>query len=93
MTGEYPLTLEALIHNINLQKQKKEKQKSLVQEKEILLKKHLAKIKDRNNRKKTMPSWHNLFPRTDVSLKRVLANHIIERIDITKERIVIRFKI
>lgn len=93
MTGEYPLTLEALIHNINLQKQKKEKQKSLVQEKETLLKKHLAKIKDRNNRKKTMPSWHNLFPRTDVSLKRVLANHIIERIDITKERIVIRFKI
>lgn len=93
MTGEYPLSLEGLVHNINLQKKKEEEQEALVQKKERVLQGRSAKIKDLRSKKQSLPSWHELFPHIDVPVKRILANHMIGRIDLTKEHIVIHFRI
>ncbi|MCM1178696.1 MAG: recombinase family protein, partial [Clostridium sp.] len=40
-----------------------------------------------------LPTWRELFLHADTPTKRVLVNMLIERIDITKEQIVVRFKI
>ncbi len=39
-----------------------------------------------------LPSWPRLFEQSAPETKRVLANRLIERIDVTKEQIVIRFR-
>ncbi len=39
-----------------------------------------------------LPAWPRLFEQSAPETKRVLANRLIERIDVTKEQIVIRFR-
>ena len=40
-----------------------------------------------------IPTWQEVFMNADTATKRVLVDKLIERIDITKDDIVIRFKI
>ena len=40
-----------------------------------------------------LPTWKQVFEEADCHTQRVLVNKLIERIDITQEQIVIRFKI
>lgn len=91
MTGEYPLKLEDLVRNIDTQKEKEAKQMKFVQEKETTLKNISVTAKDWEDIKSKIPTWRELFLHTDTSVKRVLVNKLIERIDITKEEIVIYF--
>ena len=43
--------------------------------------------------KKKIPTWKQVVLNADVATKRVLVNRLIERIDIKKDEIVVRFKI
>lgn len=93
MTGEYPLSLDDLVHNINTQKEKEQEQLTMVQQKEADLQNSSVTSKDWENIRNKIPTWRELFLYADTPTKRVLVNKLIERIDITRERIVIHFKI
>ncbi len=93
MTGEYPLTLEDLVRNIDTQKDKEQKQLAVVQEKETALQNTVVIAKDWEDIKSKIPTWREMFLHADTPTKRVLVNKLIERIDITREKLTIRFKI
>lgn len=93
MTGEYPLTLEDLVRYINTQKDKEQEQITVVQQKETDLQNTAVTSKDWDDIKGNIPTWRDLFLHADTPTKRVLVNKLIERIEITKEQIVVRFKI
>ncbi len=93
MTGTYPLTLEDLVRSIDIQKSKKQKQLAVVQEKEIILQNTAVTAKDWEDIRSNIPTWREMFLHADTPTKRVLVNKLIERIDITRERLVVRFKI
>ncbi|MCI9491700.1 MAG: recombinase family protein [Lachnospiraceae bacterium] len=93
MTGEYPLTLEDLVRNIDTQKDKEQKQLAVVQEKETALQNTAVTAKDWEDIKGKIPTWREMFLHADTPTKRVLVNKLIERIDITREKLTIRFKI
>lgn len=93
MTGTYPLTLEDLVRNIDIQKSKKQKQLAVVQEKEIILQNTAVTVKDWEDIRSSIPTWRELFLHADTSTKRALVNKLVERIDITREQVMIRFKI
>lgn len=93
MTGTYPLTLEDLVRSIDIQKSKKQKQLAVVQEKEIILQNTAVTAKDWEDIRSNIPTWREMFLHADIPTKRVLVNKLIKRIDITRERLVVRFKI
>lgn len=93
MTGEYPLKLEDLVRNIDTQRERERKQMEIVKEKEIVLQNTSVTAKDWENIRHKIPTWRDMFLHTDTPTKRVLVNKLIERIDITKERLVVHFKI
>ncbi|MCI8482838.1 MAG: recombinase family protein, partial [Lachnospiraceae bacterium] len=43
--------------------------------------------------KNKIPTWQDVFLNADVATKRVLVNKLVERIDVKKTEVVIRFKI
>lgn len=93
MTGEYPLKLEDLVRNIDTQKEKEKRQMELVQEKETILQNASVTEKDWDDFRCEIPTWREIFLHTDTSTKRILVNKLIERIDITTEKLVVHFKI
>lgn len=93
MTGEYPLSLDDLVRNINTQKEKEQKQRTVVQQKEADLQNSSVTSSDWEEIKSNIPSWREIFLHADTPTKRVLVDKLIERINITRERMVVRFKI
>lgn len=93
MTGEYPLTLDDLVRNIDTLRKKEQEQLAVVQQKESDLQNSTVTSEDWENIKTSIPTWHELFLYADTPTKRVLVNKLIERIDITRERMVVHFKI
>lgn len=93
MTGEYPLTLDDLVRNIDTQRKKEQEQLAKVQQKEADLQNSTVTSEDWEHIKTSIPTWHELFLYADTPTKRVLVNKLIERIDITRERMVVYFKI
>ncbi len=93
MTGEYPLTLDDLVRNIDILRKKEQEQLAVVQQKESDLQNSTVTSEDWENIKTSIPTWHELFLYADTPTKRVLVNKLIERIDITRERMVVHFKI
>ena len=93
MTGTYPLTLEDLVRNTDMHKTKKQKQLAVVQEKEMILQNTAVTAKDWEDIRSRIPTWREMFLHADTPTKRVLVNKLIERIDITREKLVVRFKI
>lgn len=93
MTGEYPLSLEELVAIINEHKEKAQKETSNVQRIQFEIRDVSVTINEWEDIKSKIPTWQNVFLNADVETKRVLVNRLIERIDIKKEEIVIRFKI
>lgn len=93
ITGEYPLSLDDLARHIETYKKKEQKQLKIVQQKETDLQDSNVTSTDWENIKSRIPSWQDLFLHADTPTKRVLIHKLIERIVITRERIVIRFKI
>lgn len=93
MTGEYPLSLDDLVRNIDTHKKKEQKQRTVVQQKEAGLQNSNVASSDWAEIKGNIPSWREVFLHADAPTKRVLVNKLIERIDITRERMVVRFRI
>lgn len=93
MTGDYPLSLEELAAVIKKHKAEAEKQQSVVSVKEEELKNASVSAKDWEELRLNIPTWQDVFLNADIPTKRVLVNKLVERIDIKKNEIVIRFKI
>lgn len=93
MTGTYLLSLEDLVRNIEKQKENKQKQTEVVKQLETELQNSSVSIDDWKNLQDKIPTWQEVFLNADTPTKRVLVNKLIERIDITEDKVVIRFKI
>lgn len=93
MTGTYILSLEDLVHNIEKQKSNEKKQEEVVNHINMELQNTSVSMNDWESLRNKIPTWQEIFLTADTPTKRVLVNKLIERIDITKEEIKIRFKI
>lgn len=93
IAGDYPLSLEDLVRNIDTHKHREQEQIIVVQQKKVDLQNSSDITNDGKNLKYKIPTWQDLFLSADIPTKRVLVNKLIERIDITKEQIIVRFKI
>lgn len=93
MTGEYPLSLEELVSLIKKQKERFQNQQETVREKELAIKNVAVTLTEWEDIRKKIPTWQEVFLNADPQTKRVLVNRLIERIDVKKDEIVVRFKI
>lgn len=93
MTGDYPLSLEELAGIIRKHKELEKKQHSAVKQKEAELDAMKVSMDDWESIRTKIPTWQDVFWNADTTTKRVLVDKLIERIDITKTNINIRFKI
>ena len=93
MMGEYPLSLEDLVRLIDKQKESLRQQQEIVKEKELALKATKVTMDEWEDLCQKIPTWQDVFLNADAATKRVLVNRLIERIDIKKDEVVIRFKI
>ena len=93
ITGDYPLSLEELSSAIRKQKEKMAEQEKKIQEIKDSLKKMAVATEEWNELKSDMPTWKQVFREADAQTQRVLVNKLIERIDVTNDQIVVRFKI
>ena len=93
MTGDYPLSLEELAGIIRKHKVLEQKHKRIVEERKAELDAMKVSMDDWENIRSKIPTWQDVFWNADTTTKRVLVNKLIERIDITKDSVNIRFKI
>lgn len=93
MTGDYPLSLEELAGIIRKHRELEKKHRSRVEAKKAELDAMKVSMDDWESIRTRIPTWQDVFWNADTSTKRVLVNKLIERIDITKTNINIRFKI
>ena len=93
MTGDYPLSLEELAGIIRKHKELEQKHKRIVEERKAELDAMKVSMDDWENIRSKIPTWQDVFGNADTTTKRVLVNKLIERIDITKDSVNIRFKI
>lgn len=93
MTGDYPLSLEELAGIIRKHKKLEQKHKRIVEERKAELDAMKVSMDDWENIRNKIPTWQDVFWNADTTTKRVLVNKLIERIDITKDSVNIRFKI
>ena len=93
MTGEYPLSLEELAGIIRKHRELEKKHRGRVEAKKAELDAMKVSMDDWESIRTRIPTWQDVFWNADTSTKRVLVNKLIERIDITKDNINIRFKI
>ena len=93
MLGEYPLSLEELVAIINKHKEQLKAQQEVIRQKEADLNSVSVNVDEWQELRQQIPTWQEVFMNADTATKRVLVDKLIERIDITKDDIVIRFKI
>lgn len=93
MTGEYIIKLEELVILIRKQKDKIEKIKQCIEIKTDEMEKLRVSSQEVEELQQQIPTWQDVFLNADASTKRVLVNKIIERIDVTKDKITIKFRI
>lgn len=93
MQGEYPLSLNELADLIRKQKDVLADWQMVIEKKEAELKSAVLSYRDWDDVRKNIPTWQDIFLNADVATKRVLVNKLIERIDIKKEEVLVRFKI
>lgn len=93
MTGDYPLSLEELVSIIKNHKELAQQQQEVITEKELELKNTSVSLNEWEDIRNKIPTWQEVFLNADVATKRVLVNKLVERIDVKKTEVVIRFKI
>ena len=93
ITGSYPLSLEELASAIRKQKEKITEQEQRIQEKKDSLNGMAVTTGEWQSLKSNIPTWKQVFKKANTQTQRVLINKLIERIDVTDEQIVVRFKI
>lgn len=92
MTEDYTLSLTELMGVIRKQKEKKAEMEGHLQEKQEALNEVRVTADEWKDLKANMPTWQQIFREADTQTQRVLVNKLIERIDVTNEQIVVRFK-
>ncbi len=94
MAGDFALTMEELAEAIRKHRKKTAEKEQAIREKE-------ARIKGMESEetgeaweeiKKKIPSWQQIFQEADPDTHRVLVSKLAERIQVTQEQIVIRFR-
>lgn len=93
MTGDYPLSLQELVSLIKKQKDQEKQQAELVCQKETELKNTTVSIQDWEDIRTEIPTWQEVFLNADPETKRVLVTKLVDRIEITKSQVNVRFKI
>lgn len=93
MTGEYPLSLEELVSLIKKQKEQEKRQEEIVSQKEAELNNTNVSIQDWEEIRTEIPTWQQVFLNADPESKRVLVTKLVDRIEITKSQVNVRFKI
>ncbi len=93
MTGDYALSLEELVAVIHRQQEKKEEQEAQIQEKKECLQQMAVTAGEWEELRTQIPTWQQVFKEAGRETQRVLVNRLIDRIDVTDDQIVIRFKI
>lgn len=93
ITGDYPLSLEQLVSIINKHKQQAENQEEIIRQKEMELKNVSVTMDEWTELREKIPTWQDVFLNADTPTKRVLVNRLINRIEVKKDEIVVRFKI
>ncbi len=92
MTGSYDMSLKKMMSVIE-QHEKREQEKNIkVNQIESEIEQSSVILNEWLRIHQKPPTWKEIFLNADVSQKRVLVNKLIERIDIRKDRINIRFK-
>lgn len=94
MAGDSAFTAEELAEAIRKQRKKLAEKEQSVREKEARIKRmELEETGEAwEETKKKIPSWQQIFQETDSDTRRVLVGKLVERIQVTQERIVIRFR-
>lgn len=92
MKEDYTLSLAELVGVIRKQKEKKAEMEGHLQEKQEALKEVRVTEDEWKDLKANMPTWQQIFREADTQTQRVLVNKLIERIDVTNEQIIVRFK-
>ena len=93
LVGESVFSAEVLKELIKTQKEKFDEQKSRYDQLEDEINQSNVSYKDWTEIRKNIPTWQEVFLEADTARKRALVNKLIDRIDVTKEKIVIKFKI
>lgn len=93
MAGEDVFTVEELAGLIRTYRKKEKGLRTLVREKEEQLKSMVLTAEKKRELEKSAPTWRQVFLEMDSDAKRVLIQKMIEKIEVTRERIVIRFRI
>lgn len=93
ITGEYPLTLEQLAAVINKHRQQAQAQEETIRQKEMELTAAPVSIDEWNHLRQKIPTWQDVFLNADTPTKRVLVNRLVEKIDVKRDEILVRFKI
>lgn len=93
MKGDYALSLDELVSAIRKQKEKTAEREKQIQEKREIIKGMTVTVDEWKELKENIPTWQQVFREADTQTQRVLVNKLIERIDVTNEQIVVRFKI
>lgn len=92
VAGECAFTAEELAEAVRSQRKKVLEQKLVVQR--IQERRNRQKLHTENQEeiRKAIPAWKQIFHTADSDTKRVLVQKIVERIQVTREQIRIRFK-
>lgn len=99
MTGNYPLPLPELAGALERSRKRKLLSEASYRETKAAIKEIQHDIAafpadsvSGQKAEPSLPSWAQLFEKSSPEAKRVLVNRLIERIELTKEQIIIRFR-
>ncbi len=92
MTGTYSLSMEELTATIHKYKEKKLMLQKMIKDKEKLYNEN-RKINQGMEWENGIPSWKQIFRKASIATQRILVNKLIHRIEITKDQIIIQFKL
>ncbi|KAI4452459.1 hypothetical protein C823_007043 [Eubacterium plexicaudatum ASF492] len=93
MTGSYDMNLKKLMSVIEEHEKREQVQENKVNEIRSEIEHLSVSMNEWAKMHQKLPTWKEVFLNAEVSQKRVLVNKLIERIDIRKDSINIRFKI
>lgn len=93
MRGDYFLSLEKLSNLLQKSEEQAQAQKQVILDKELELQNMKVTADEWESLCTNLPTWRDVFLSADTATQRALVNKLIERIDITNEQVVVRFKV
>lgn len=92
ITGEYTISLEVLVDAIDNKKREEAEQLEAIRRKEDEITGLAVSAQEWNELLDKIPTWKDIFLNADTASKRVLVDKIVERIDLWRDEVKIRFK-